>query len=259
MQDTISIHNQEATAPQAFAVQGERRAHYRIYSAETLRPERAAIFLHTALSVEIEVINYSCAGLLFYADRGADLRPAQILPKIVLWFKNEPALEFSGQIVRAEEAGGRLFCALKFFDSLERSEEESFASGGMATRDISESMRQKWIATLLALPAYTQIADSDAQGAAQKAVYDFFRNKYPEFAPEEWWWFFEMLDELKRREPDYPPSLLNEFIRACEWGFGPLLDEFRRWRPRASLVRRLFARIRRILQRSGNGNPHAAS
>ena len=49
----------------------------------------------------------------------------------------------------------------------------------------------------------------------RKAVYDDFMAESKKLALEERWFFYEIIDEMKRFEPNYPEGLKTEFLRLC--------------------------------------------
>ena len=50
------------------------------------------------------------------------------------------------------------------------------------------------------------------------AVYDSFSDITENLSLEDKWWFYELLDEIKNREPNIPGELKQDFVNICKIG-----------------------------------------
>ena len=72
------------------------------------------------------------------------------------------------------------------------------------------------------------IEDAEEEARLRKTVYDSFDDITSKLSLEEKWWFFEIIDEMKRREPDYPDGLKRAYIKLCRIGIEQSLGKHHR-------------------------------
>ena len=199
--------------------QVERREHYRIHLNELDPRLSVSITPASGMAQEVKLINYSLGGVLFYAHPSLEIKKGDSVPAIAFKFPNKPAVEFSGKFARVEKSRDKLFCAVSFDEKqqLQPQLEHQMDSGLFLS-----PAKARWIEIIKAIPNYTRDSTVDLYHEALRTGYEKFNRLVKDFKLEEKWWFFEQLDELKRREPDYPTELLDEFIRMCEKGEGSI-------------------------------------
>lgn len=195
----------------------ERRKHYRIHLSELDPRLHVSIQLASGVQFEVKLINYSLGGVLFYANPALELTKGMPIPVVAFKFPNKPVVEFSGRLVRVDKSRDKLFCAV-VFDEMEPKPTALQEFCSQMTGD-----QLKWVKLLESIPNYTRDSTVDLYHDGLRVGYEKFEKIVSAFPMEEKWWFYELLDELKRREPDYPPNLLEEFIRMCEYGEGRTL------------------------------------
>ena len=59
---------------------------------------------------------------------------------------------------------------------------------------------------------------NDEEIVKRKTVYDSFNDITKNLTIEDRWWFYELLDEIKSREPELPEALKIDFINLCKNG-----------------------------------------
>lgn len=194
--------------------QVERRKNYRIHINELDPRLEVSVTLESGHTAKVKLINYSFGGILFYAPADFDARLHERVPQILFKFPNKPAVQFSGEFVRVDRGEDKVFCAVSF-------NEEALSQGHAHARDAqreqpARNAREEWIDILQSLPNYMHDSTVDLYHDTLRLAYEKYSIVVKDFTVEEKWWFFELLDELKRREPDYPEPLLDEFITMCE-------------------------------------------
>lgn len=220
----MNIEAKDNGTPDIATLEKERRQSYRISAKDVETPIRGEITLATGHSFPIEIINYSGVGLLCYIPVGSRLSKNDLIPTIKLIFDRKEPVCLSGEIVRLEKGEERYFCGIRFGEpgtsrpSAERKEPPQ-------NRRITDEIRTKWLKELKAIPNYMHLNHSRDQILAERMAYERFSHITERLSIEERWWFFEMLDELKRKEPLYPQRLLDEFIAVCEWGYSTLASK----------------------------------
>jgi len=65
---------------------------------------------------------------------------------------------------------------------------------------------------------YAYIDDAEKEIEARRQAYNSFDDITQYLTIEEKWWFFEMLDEMKRHEPNYPQNLKEAFVELYRTG-----------------------------------------
>lgn len=215
MTDLLSSRQSDPTADSSH---DDRREHYRIEVHPNKTPEQAQIFLTSGETCNIEVVNFSQAGLLFYVDAPFEVAVDDHIPKIAIAFPHKPGLEFAGRVVRVDKGKSRVFCGLRFEYPGQAAKTGKTRHGkrGAEPAKMAKNRRDSWTKAIKSVPNYMREENFKNWEDMQQKAYAAFRAVEAYLAVEERWWFFEMLDELKRKEPSYPPKLLDEFISVCE-------------------------------------------
>lgn len=68
------------------------------------------------------------------------------------------------------------------------------------------------------LENYVTIEEVERELELRRLAYNSFDDITEHLTIEEKWWFFEMLDEMKRQEPDYPENLKRAFFKLYRTG-----------------------------------------
>ena len=196
--------------------QQERRRYYR------LRPSMpgkilAEIFFLGNKHCSAQVVNLSPGGILVYATECTEkFHKGDILPRVDLEFPRKPSVTYAGEIIRLEPTGDPLaiYCAIKF---------EKY--GGMTGVKIPSKKGIKidtiheeavFMTRLRQAENYTHEKSVRDEIRLRTHVYESFRDITENLRMEERWFFFELLDELKRQEPAYSQAILKEYLRLCK-------------------------------------------
>ncbi len=197
----------------------DRRRNYRIDVPGSDIPVRGELQLMDGTVIPVEVVNYSVSGLFCYGPPELPLQEGDVLDRIRLIFARKPTIEFSGEIVRLQKNEENVFCGIRFFEQNRKPSSPPPAPDRRKPGEIDEMTKARWMEKLHAIPNYFRVSHVEEQMEAERVAYAAFEELTKDFTVEERWWFYEMLDELKRKEPFYPPRLLREFILVCEYGY----------------------------------------
>jgi hypothetical protein len=201
----------------------ERRKYFRLQPSLPKAP-RADIFVGEEEQLSVQVINVSPGGLLFYATQGEDQCSVnQTIPRIDIFFPDKEPVTYSGVIRRIQptQAEGRYFCAIEFLTMVLSDGKKiiklskELHPGGYGVPSIPDSVFLRRVAQV---ENYIKLLLVEEQIVTRDRAYESFRDITFRLPVEEQWWFFEILDEMKRREPNYPEGLRKEFIRLCRKG-----------------------------------------
>jgi hypothetical protein len=204
----------------------ERRRHQRYHPDRKNQPKVSFSFnSHNKLS--IEVVNISQGGLLGYTSRIEQFNRINYknIEEIEIIFPGKLPFCCSGKLLRVQPTREehKCFCALQFDEIGLDKNQNQFDVGEkieQALRPIEEIVipDQIFINRLKKAENYIKIKDAKLESEVRKSVYDSFDDITSKLSLEEKWWFFEMMDEMKRYEPDYPDGLKRAFINLCRIG-----------------------------------------
>jgi len=197
-------------------LQKERRRYYRLRPS---MPEKilAEIFFLGNKHCTTQVANLSPGGVLVYTTSCAEkFHKGDILPRVDLQFPHKSSVTYAGEIIRLEPTGDprAIYCAIKF---------EKY--GGMTGTKIPSKKAAKintvreeafFLTRLRQAENYTRQESIQDEIRMRTHVYESFRDISENLRMEERWFFFELLDELKRQEPAYSQGLLKEYLRFCK-------------------------------------------
>ena len=181
----------------------ERRQSYRIPTGGEGQAATAVLFLNGGDAVPVEIVNYSGGGLLFRTGEALRVMLGDVIPKIEIQFAREHRMQFQGRVMRVQRQGEKLVCGVQF-GKIAPHEIETPPEDGRDNHEVTEALRRKWLHKLHAAPV--------------QHPQEAFESTLANLATECRWWFDEVLQELKRRAPKYPPKLVDEFVALCEWG-----------------------------------------
>jgi len=211
----------------------ERRRHPRIYPDRKTQP-KVSFSLNNHEKIKIEVVNISQGGILGYTSKTKDFIGSnhKKLEEIEIAFPGEKTFHCSGKILRVQPSreSHKFFCALQFSE-IGFDENDNLLNVGEriehALRPIEETIipDQQLITRVEKTENYMKSTDPKLKAELQKNVYDAFDDITAKLSLEEKWWFFEIIDEMKRHEPDYPEELKRAFVNLCRVGLKHSLKE----------------------------------
>lgn len=194
----------------------ERRRYYRLQPS---MPEKilAEIFFLGNTHCTAQVVNLSPGGILIYTTSSAEkFHKGDILPRIDLHVPHKSSVTYAGEIIRIEPTGDpkAIYCAIKF-------EKYGGITGVKVPSKkaiVADAIRDEaiFLTRLRQTENYTHQDSIRDEIRMRTHVYESFRDIAENLRMEERWFFFELLDELKRQEPDYSPGLLKEYLRLCK-------------------------------------------
>lgn len=196
-------------------VKKERRKYYRL---RPTMPEKieARVFFLDGQSCQAEVVNFSPAGILCFCTRFEEkFHVGDVFPQIEIRIPHKPEVTYAGKLVRKEGTGDphAFYFAIKF---------EKF--GGLQGIRIPSKKNRAPLETEVNAIFLTRLRQSDnfmqaenfhEEKRLRNRLYRSFQDVTAALRVEEKWFFLEILDELKRQEPNYSPGLLQEFLRLC--------------------------------------------
>ena len=193
--------------------QEERRRYYRLQPA--VEPEPQATFELNGTAFEVKVVNLSPGGLLCYVNgKSAGCTADTLIPKIVIKVPDKKPVIYSGKIVRMMPTAesGKRFCAVEFIQF----EKRILQRGSKPCEEFTpENSDDNFILRLGSYKSFLKASSLEVELSLRKAVYDDFMVESQKLAIEERWFFYEIIDEMKRFEPKYPEGLKTEFLRLC--------------------------------------------
>ncbi len=195
--------------------QKERRRYYRLQPS---MPEKilAEIFFLGDKHCTTQVVNLSPGGILVYTSQCAEkFHKGDILPRVDLQIPRKAPVTYAGEIIRLEPTGDptAIYCAIKF---------EKY--GGMTGIKVPSKKtainliheEAIFLTRLRQAENYTRQESVRDEIRMRTHVYESFRDIAEKLRMEERWFFFELLDELKRQEPAYSQGALKEYLRLCK-------------------------------------------
>lgn len=194
----------------------ERRRYYRL---QPTMPEKvlANLFFLGNKHCMVEVVNLSPGGILSYVNNDAGkFHKGDIIPRIDLQIPHKSSVTYAGEIVRVEPTSdpNAVYCAIKF--------EKYGGINGVKLSPKKKSQNDIVREEAILLTRLRQLENYVRQNSIRDEIhsrnraYESFRDITDLLPMEEKWFFFELLDELKRQEPNYTPGLLNEYLRLCK-------------------------------------------
>lgn len=194
----------------------ERRRYYRLTPSTPEGPQADFYFLH-GKHCQAEVVNLSPGGLLCYLETGLEhLGVGVIIPRIDIRIPHKPVVTYAGEVLRIQHAaqGKVCFCAIQFikYGGLKDYSKASSVKMPRKQREISDAI---FLNRLQEAENYTRLDDIEKEIIVRNRVYQSFNDVAEALPLEERWFFYEILDEMKRWEPDYPEGMKREFLRLC--------------------------------------------
>jgi len=207
----------------------ERRRYYRLVPSSSEKLQADFYFLQ-GKHCQAEVVNLSPGGLLCYLETGLEyLGVGVIIPRIDIRIPYKPVVTYAGEILRIQHAaqGKVCFCAIQFikYGGLK---DRLKASSGKIPRERRQIPDAVFLKRLQEAEDYTQLEDIEKEIIVRNQVYQSFNDIAEALPLEERWFFYEILDEMKRCEPNYPEGMKREFLRLCRAEIRPSANRKRK-------------------------------
>jgi len=191
----------------------ERRRYYRLQPSPEAEPR--VTFEFERQTLEVKLVNISPGGLLCYVDEAIKIiTPELVIPRIVVALPNKKPVTYSGRVVRVQFTSepGMQFCAVEFV-RFEKKVLDKKSKPLPKPAVLADDL--EFVQRLQSISNFSSIASIAEELTLRQTVYDGFAAEAKRLPLEERWYFFEVIDEMKRRQPNYPPGLQQEFCRLC--------------------------------------------
>jgi len=204
----------------------ERRRHTRYYPDRKNTPQ-VSFSMNGNEKLSVDVINISEGGMLGYTAKDDYItgNNHKKIKEIEITFPGKLPFHCSGNLLRIHPTreSVKCFCAFQF-DEVGFDDNKNQLSVGerieRSLRPIEEVIipDELFITRLQKFENYMKVKNPQLASEIRRSIYDSFDDITLYLSFEEQWWFFEMVDELKRQEPDYPGGLKEAFINLCRVG-----------------------------------------
>lgn len=203
----------------------ERRKYPR-YLPDRKNQPRVNFIMANGDKVPIEVMNISGGGMFGYTSNIAQLSEIeQNIDKVEIIFPNNRPLCCSGKLLRLQPTRkkSKCFCAVEFaVNGVDENQNQVDLAREIERALLPDKKTiipdQHFINRVKNTENYIKIENLDWKSSVRRTVYDSFDDITNQLSWEEKWWFFEILDAMKRYEPDYPEDLCQAFIQLCRTG-----------------------------------------
>lgn len=189
----------------------------------------AELFFGDDQHCQAQVLNVSAGGVLCRLPETGPIPSIHdpINPLLLFRDGREP-INFIGTVRRLEYRAGDMSCAIEFSEAqpphTERETHRKERKTSTATSERAGFLAGRISAENFIGRLYTASAFRNSQalswGDWQKQMETSFRDILATLPKTERWWFLHVIEVLKESEPDYPDTLLGEYIRLCKKGFG---------------------------------------
>ncbi|OQX85284.1 hypothetical protein B6D60_08130 [candidate division KSB1 bacterium 4484_87] len=201
----------------------ERRKYPRFYPDADNQP-KVVFFLENGQQFSVDVVNISRGGMLastpdmdyFLEMDHQKIKIIEIIPP------NRKPFRCAGKILRIHPIleDRACYCAVEFRKIDSKLAESVVLSSPPKTRTKREEKNTDWEAEIwnrvLAAENYLKAPNA---GEAQQRIYESFADITDSLSLEDRWWFFELLDEIKIKQPEIPEELKKDFLSLCELAF----------------------------------------
>ena len=175
----------------------------------------------------VDVVNISQGGLLGYTfnhnffscDNQRKIKDVEIV------FPGRLPFHCSGKLIRVQQSREqqKCFCAIQFDKNGYDEKQDQLNIGEKIQQSLSPTEEiiipdQIFLDRVRDTENYFKIEDPPLASDVRKKVYDSFDDITSKLELEEKRSFFEMIDEMKRQEPDCPKGLKQAFINLCRIG-----------------------------------------
>ncbi len=191
----------------------EKRQYYRLQPV--VEPEPQASFEIDGKTFDVKVVNLSPGGLLCYVDeKSTSFSPDILIPKIVVKIADKETVTYAGKIVRVQPTSGsqKKFCGVEFIKFGERVLDKD--KGPPKPFNINTG-DESFVERLESCKTFLKVSSIEEEIKTRKMIYDNFQTESERLPLDERWYFYEIIDEMKLREPNYSDGLKQEFLRLC--------------------------------------------
>ncbi|MEE4310643.1 MAG: PilZ domain-containing protein [candidate division KSB1 bacterium] len=205
----------------------ERRAHPRLYPKKQSEQPKVIFHFNRQLKIAVNTINISTGGMMGYTPSIEHFLGIedQHIKKVEIAFPNKKKILCSGKILRVQPvlSENRCYCAVEFGD-IEKPDKQRANKAVSAPVEVVESTDEREIDEkelldrLKSLGSYGKTRDIDVEEKIFQKALAVFADVTKNLTAEEKWFFHDLLDEMKRKEPDYPPALKKAFLKLCRTG-----------------------------------------
>lgn len=192
----------------------DNRRYYRLQPKEEQEPQ--AFLEFDDHKVDLTVVNLSPGGLLCYISaKETDVHKDLFIPKITIQAPNKKPVEYSGRVLRVEEVkeSESKFCAIEYV----RFQKKVLSKGSKPISDVTpvQDSDRFFIHRLESIKFIDGPHSIKEEIHEKEMLYNAFEDITNRLPIEERWFFIEVLDLMKSREPNYPEDLKLEFLRFC--------------------------------------------
>ena len=198
----------------------ERRKHPRFFPDKENMPEVNFIF-DDGEKISIDVVNISRGGMLAstsHMEIFLEMEHQKIKTIEIIAPDRQP-FRCSGILLRVHPLleDKKCYCAIEFSRF---GEQTGIALAGEEIRKQNQKKERKNFESSILervreAENYTKMIDHESSPEIRKNVYDSFSDIADKLSVEDRWWFFELLDEMKSREPSCPEDLKKDFLELC--------------------------------------------
>ncbi len=197
----------------------ERRKYPRYYPGAENKP-KVIFFLENGQQFSVEVVNISRGGMLastpdmdyFLEMDHQKIKIIEIIPP------NREPFRCAGKILRIQPIlqDRTCYCAVEFRKLDAKLMNAALPGRQTKTEKKKKKTLEQWEENIWqrVLAAGNYLQDKNAI-EAQQQVYQNFSDITDHLSLEDRWWFFELLDEIKRLQPNIPDSLKSDFLTLC--------------------------------------------
>jgi len=205
----------------------ERRKEIRHYPGIKNQPI-VNFSLNSGTKIPVDTLNISQGGLMGYTSgiehfSGKEDLNIQLIEII---FPNKEPFCCFGRILRLQHiiTENRCYCAVQFNNGesvINKTTRDSSVRQGIQNEPKKRGIPDwKLLQRVSNLENYRQIEDCDKEIKTRRTAYNTFDDITEKLTIEERWWFYEILDEMKLVEPEYPDRLKKAFLNLCHTGIG---------------------------------------
>ncbi len=200
----------------------DRREFPRLYPNSKNQP-RVTFTFKGNIKVAINTLNISKGGLMGYTSSIEHFLGIedQNIKQIEIVFPKKGPFRCPGRILRLQPVlnENRCYCAVEFILEEVETDEDEPHEEVKASDDVVEFVPDSvYLDRVKALAKYNDLEDVDHEANLRDRAYHEFADIANHLTTEEQWLFFELLDEMKTREPNYPEELKRAFLKLCHTG-----------------------------------------
>jgi len=204
----------------------ERRKHQRYYPDRKNQPQ-VHFMLNGGDKFSVDVVNISQGGLLGYTFKHnfVSVNNHRKIKDVEIIFPGRLSFHCSGKLIRVQPTREqrKCFCAIQFDKNGYDENHDPLNIGEKIQQSLHPAKEivipdQIFLNRVTNSENYFNIQDPWLASEARNKVYDSFDDITSKLELEEKRSFFEMVDELKKREPDWSEDLKQAFVNLCRVG-----------------------------------------